>query len=485
MNDIDIRSAQPRSGIYDIWDDQIKGLHVIVSPGGTKAFYLRYRFGGRLRKKRIALYMKSGFKEPETTLATARRLARNYLNKISEGIDPFLEVRRKVQQDEADAIAKAARKTFRQLADDYIELYSKPHKDSWKRDQEILDRDVLPRLGAMPLEEIRKADIADVTRPILKRGSPSSANYCFSVMRAVFNWGSNEGYGGMEYSPMIGMKAPAPKGDGRERVLSEEEIRTAWDWFETGSDMHELTRNIYKLTLVTGQRPGEVCQMEKEHVSVYGNHHIWTIPGTIRKSGQTHVVPLSGMAIEILEQVEAEKKKLDYVDVETFNPRLGECLHCGGGLPVPKNRDGRRIRLQYCSEKCRSDRAVLLRKSNREPRFINSPFVFPSPRTRGKCYAENTLTHALDRARENDMTLEHWTPHDLRRTAGTHITGLVKETREIMDQVLGHKDGKVGAVYDRYAYFDEKRRALDGWSRELRRILDGTEESATIIPLYR
>lgn len=484
MNDNSIRSAQPRSGIYDIWDDQVKGLHVIVSPGGTKAFYLRYRFGGRLRKKRIALYMKSGFKEPETTLATARRLAKKHLNKISEGIDPFLETKRKVDQEEADALAKAARKTFAQLADDYMELHSKPHKDSWKRDQEILDRDVLPRLGAMPLEEIRKGDIADVTRPILKRGSPSAANHCFEVMRAIFNWGANEGYGEVEYSPMSGMKAPAPKGDGRERVLSEEEIRTAWDWFENGSDMHELTRLIFKLTLVTGQRPGEVCQMEKEHVTVYGNHHIWTIPGTIRKNDHTHVVPLSGMAIEILEQIEDVKKDLDYVNVKTYDPTLGQCLHCGTNLPEPKNRDGRRIRLQYCSEKCRGDRAVFLRKSKREPRFINSPFVFPSPQRRGKPFSESTLNTVLDRARENDMTLDHWTPHDLRRTCGTHVTGMVKETREIMDQVLGHKDGKVGAVYDRYAYFDEKCRALDGWSRELRRILDGVKGDSKIIPLY-
>ncbi len=71
-------------------------------------------------------------------------------------------------------------------------------------------------------------------------------------------------------------------------------------------------------------------------------------------------------------------------------------------------------------------------------------------------------------------------------TCATHITGLVKETREIMDQVLGHKDGNVGAVYDRYAYYDEKCRALDGWSRELRRILSGSHaDEGNVIPLYR
>ena len=66
-------------------------------------------------------------------------------------------------------------------------------------------------------------------------------------------------------------------------------------------------------------------------------------------------MPLLGMAIEILEQFEAEKKKLDFVDVETFNQDWGSvCI--GTDLLVPKCRDGRRIRLQYCGEKCRSDR---------------------------------------------------------------------------------------------------------------------------------
>ena len=120
----------------------------------------------------------------------------------------------------------------------------------------------------MPVEEIRKGDIADLTRPILKRGSPSAANHCFEVARAIFNWGANEGYGEAEYSLISGMKALTPKGDGRERVLSEQDVRTAWNWFENGSDMHDLTRLTFKLTLVTGQRPGEVCQLEKEHVTV-------------------------------------------------------------------------------------------------------------------------------------------------------------------------------------------------------------------------
>ena len=51
--------------------------------------------------------------------------------------------------------------------------------------------------------------------------------------------------------------------------------------------------------------------------------------------------------------------------------------------------------------------------------------------------------------------------------------------------MFGHNLSKVGAVYDRYAYFDDKCRALGEWSWERWRILDGTGEGAKVIALYR
>mgnify|MGYP001253283634 FL=1 len=153
-----------------------------VYPTGRKACLIFYRVKGipGQRKKLIEAY-------PKYSIAKARSRAKDVHAAARKGIDLFEQEAEKATRKQQEAQEKAARKTFRQLADDYIELYSKPHKDSWKRDQDILNRDVLQRIGDIPLEEIRKADIADVTRPILKRGSPSSANYCFSVMRAVFN----------------------------------------------------------------------------------------------------------------------------------------------------------------------------------------------------------------------------------------------------------------------------------------------------------
>ena len=145
MNDIELEATTPGASTREIWDDKIDGLHVRIYPSGRKVFYLRYRWNGKRLKAKLGQYRKSA---PKYTLIMARTEADRKLADLKLGNNPFLIAIDKAEQQDADALAKAARKTFAQLADDYMELYSKPHKDSWRRDQEILDRDVLPRLGA-------------------------------------------------------------------------------------------------------------------------------------------------------------------------------------------------------------------------------------------------------------------------------------------------------------------------------------------------
>ena len=479
MNDIELEAATPGASTREIWDDKIDGLHVRIYPSGRKVFYLRYRWNGKRLKAKLGQYQKSA---PKYTLIMARTEADRKLADLKLGNNPFLIARDRAQQQDADALAKAARKTFAQLSDDYIEIYSKPNKKSWKEDQRILNNDVVPLIGDMALEDIRKAEINDVIDNIIKRGSRISADHCFRILRAVFNWAASKGYGDIEFSPMYGMKAPGPSKP-RERVLSDEEIRSVWDWIETGS-IHDLTRCAFKLLLVTGQRPGDICGLQKADVTIYDGKPIWTIPGERYKNGMTHVVPLSDMAVGILEDVEQLKANLDYQDIRTYDPRNGACLHCGKAIPDRRPHPDSK----YCSPKCRSDRAVLLRKAKREPRYINSPYVFQSEKRLNTPMKSKALSRTVDRGRSSGGLdgIEHWTPHDLRRTCGTNITGLVKESQEIMDKVLGHKDRSIGATYNRYAYLAEKRRALDGWSRELRRILSrSSEEEGNVISLYR
>ena len=45
--------------------------------------------------------------------------------------------------------------------------------------------------------------------------------------------------------------------------------------------------------------------------------------------------------------------------------------------------------------------------------------------------------------------------------------------RTIVGKVLNHSDGGVTAIYDRYSYDQEKRKALNAWGRKLESITTG------------
>jgi integrase len=62
--------------------------------------------------------------------------------------------------------------------------------------------------------------------------------------------------------------------------------------------------------------------------------------------------------------------------------------------------------------------------------------------------------------------LPHFTLHDLRRTARTHLAALGIR-REVAERCLGHKLRGVEGTYDRYDYFEERRSALGQWTQVL------------------
>ena len=73
------------------------------------------------------------------------------------------------------------------------------------------------------------------------------------------------------------------------------------------------------------------------------------------------------------------------------------------------------------------------------------------------------------KTKEVKLALEHFTPHDLRRTAASHMASLGFGV--VVDKVLNHIDRRVTAIYDRYDYDKEKRQALEAWARKLEGIL--------------
>jgi integrase len=59
-----------------------------------------------------------------------------------------------------------------------------------------------------------------------------------------------------------------------------------------------------RLALVTAQRGGEICAMRWDELDLQAG--VWTIPASKAKNGLAHRVPLSALALEILEALPRE-----------------------------------------------------------------------------------------------------------------------------------------------------------------------------------
>jgi integrase len=109
-----------------------------------------------------------------------------------------------------------------------------------------------------------------------------------------------------------------------------------------------------------------------------------------------------------------------------------------------------------------------------------SLWLFPSPRSDG-LMAPAAVSHAM-RNNLSRLGIDNATPHDLRRTAASHMTEM-GIPRLIVSKVLGHSDGSVTAIYDRFEYWPQKKQALDAWSARLEEIISGKPATSNVVLL--
>jgi len=100
----------------------------------------------------------------------------------------------------------------------------------------------------------------------------------------------------------------------------------------------------------------------------------------------------------------------------------------------------------------------------------NSPLLFPNLRDPERPFnGFGKLKVKLDeRAR-----VTGWTLHDIRRTVATNLAALgtpIHVTEKLLNHVSGTVSG-IAAVYNRHAYMDEMRGAIDAWEAKLARLL--------------
>jgi len=231
--------------------------------------------GGQLRRLTLETY-------PALSLADARQQAMTARHTVAQGEDPALH---------KQTLRHAP--TVEIIAQQYLDLYAKVHKKSWRADARLLAKEVLPQWGRRKASEISRWDVRALLDWLVERGAPIQANRVLALVRKLFNWAISRDV--LAYNPCFQVKAPG-KETQRDRVLEEDEIRAVWDACEA---IHPLFSAYFKRRLLTAQHAGEVRTMRWEDVDLATGW--WTIPARITKNGLAHRVPLSGPAHDILQ----------------------------------------------------------------------------------------------------------------------------------------------------------------------------------------
>ena len=268
---------------------------------------------------------------------------------------------------------------------------------------------------AQVAEDWRSADLPENERAMLEyvekiTFSASTMTQDDTVHMQELGWSDRDI---LDINPCIGVRAPG-KETRRDRILSEAEIATFWRGLGKAR-MSDQVRLALKLQLVTAQRRGEIVEADWSEMDL-GNR-VWTIAAERSKNRVAHSVPLSQMALELIENI---------------RPISGE-----------------------------------------------SAWLFPSPKGGDRPITRRAVNHALN-ASQDVLGVDNVTTHDLRRSAASHMTAL-GIPRLVVGKVLNHSDRSVTAIYDRHGYDREKRQALDVWGRRLEEIISGVPATDNVV----
>ena len=215
------------------------------------------------------------------------------------------------------------------------------------------------------------------------------------------------------------------KEQSRDRVLSPDELQLIWK----GLSDNDQYGDVIKLLALTGQRAGEIADLRWSEIDL--DKSVIELPGSRTKNHRDHVVPISAPAKAILTAL-SKKPRLVNAAGERRDLVFGVGQGGFSGWSKCKQRLDARI--------------------------------------------EEPLGKALP----------HWTPHDLRRSAATHMAedlGVQPHVIEaILNHVSGHKAGVAG-TYNKATYCKEKKAALDLWAEWLSAAVERRDTNVT--PLRR
>jgi len=374
-----------------------------IKNGGAISFRMAYRIDGK--QKWITL-------KERKSLSQARKERDTYLSWIAQGKDPSIEREledqrtRQQQLAEQEALTRLmARVTVRDLFVRWRDTDLTKRKDV-KEIIRMFDKDVLPVLGDIFVEDVRKGHITQVTDILKQRDAVHTARNILKLMRQMFRFAVDRDI--IEFDPTANLSVTktTTKPTERDRTLSEIEIRALARQMPDANLLKSTECAIW-IALSTLCRIGELSKTQWADVDFEGK--TWNIPEANSKNGKAHTIYLSDFAIG---QFKALRHYATH-DAWLFPNRDGSGHVCDKS--ITKQIDGRQT-TTILSNRSKDSQALAL--------------------TGGK-----------------------WTPHDLRRTGAT-IMGNLKILPDVIEKCLNHtEENKVKRIYQRQELKEEQAEA--------------------------
>lgn len=273
-----VEKIVPSARAVFLWDTEIPGFGVKVTPQGRRVYVLQYSFGGRSRRYTI------GRHGIDLTADEARTEARRLRGQVADDHDPA-----------GDRARQRCMPTLEEFAERYLAEHAavKKKASSAAEDQRNLRKHVLPTLGRRKVTEITRADVARLHAAMKDR--PTAANRCLALLSKMFNLAEKWGYRPDATNPTRHVdKYPERR---IERFLSEAELARLGEVLDGAerAGEHPSVVAAIRLLIFTGCRRNEILTLEWEHVD-FDRRCLW-LPDS--KTG-AQMVPLGAPAIELL-----------------------------------------------------------------------------------------------------------------------------------------------------------------------------------------
>lgn len=271
----------------------VAGLYLQVTPKNGKTWILRMRIGDRRRD--IGL---GGF--PTVTLAQAREKARDARAKVEAGIDP-------VEERAANRAKLVAARRRGMLFSEAVEkalgakldaFKNEKHRKQWRA---TLDTYAMPELGPMAVQDITVQDVLRVLQPIWA-GKTETAARLRGRVEAVLAWatvsghrtGDNPARWGGNLKELLPPPSAIKQSDNQPALA----LGDAPAWFADLQGREGFGARALEFAALTAARSGEVRGAVWDEIDLEAA--IWTIPAARMKMKREHRVPLTPLAVALL-----------------------------------------------------------------------------------------------------------------------------------------------------------------------------------------